>query len=62
VLGLIDEVAEKSEFYPVYPKKTPREKKPVKRAEKRPARDRKGTENDSKLDGLELEGAEPSPG
>ena len=62
VLGLIDEVAEKSEFYPVYPKNTSRERKRAIIAEKRPFRDGKKTGDSADAGDLDLEGAEPSAG
>jgi hypothetical protein len=62
VLGLIDEVAEKSEFYPVYPKKTSREKKRAVIAEKRPVREQEKAGHGSEVGDLDLEGAEPTAG
>ena len=59
VLGLIDEVAEKSEFYPVHPKKTVKEKKPAD-ITPRPIRSREEQDDRAQLNGFDLEDGQPS--
>ena len=59
VLGLIDEVGEKSEFYPVFPKKTLKEKKPTEarpQVASEPSRDNEPRQSD----GYDLDESEPS--
>ncbi len=59
VLGLIDEVAEKSIFYPVFPKKTQKEKKPADTTP-RQVRQRQEADERAQLNGFDLEPGEPS--
>ena len=59
VLGLIDEVAEKSGFYPVFPKKPTREKKPAE-VLPRPVRQRQEEKDRKELKGFNLGDTEPS--
>ena len=59
VLGLIDEVAEKSEFYPVHPKKSAKDPKPAD-STPRPIRQIEEREDQSQLDDFDIEDGEPS--